>query len=406
MRRLESGARLGLVAWAMVVTMARAVRFPNDFAEAHWLIDYRFGLARRGLAGSAYSLLCWTGLLPRSPGVIAVLAFTVFAALLLAFLAASWRILRSDTDSALSFGAAAIFATSPFVVMTAHFMGYMDHLIVLAAFGGAWAARRGRWWLAGLLATAGVLFHENFLLVGLPLVLAAAGLAPSGPSDRRGRYFRYLPLLLPFVAALALLATQTLILDQAVLRRQITERLASFPFVGGDMNVFVAEWVTTTPWQVLRGQGHAFWRHLRDPNLVRLMLPSALWLALYVGATSARGLRRLRFGVALAVTAAPLVLHALAWDTARIWTYTVVAAFGCAWLSADTATTPPAWAKRALLAAAVLIVLANILAHSPLMDHQVERFTAPMRLFLYAPFLAGAALAAVDGWHADGRRAG
>jgi hypothetical protein len=53
MSRLESRARLGLVAWAMVITMARAVRYPNDFAEAHWLLDYRFGLIRRGLAGSA-----------------------------------------------------------------------------------------------------------------------------------------------------------------------------------------------------------------------------------------------------------------------------------------------------------------------------------------------------------------
>mgnify|MGYP001074915577 CR=1 FL=1 len=56
MGRLESGARLGLVAWAMAVTMARAVRCPNDFAEAHWLVDYRFGFIRRGLAGSLYAL--------------------------------------------------------------------------------------------------------------------------------------------------------------------------------------------------------------------------------------------------------------------------------------------------------------------------------------------------------------
>jgi len=52
MRRLEAGARLSLVGWAMVITMARAVRYPNDFAEAHWLLDYRFGFIKRALAGS------------------------------------------------------------------------------------------------------------------------------------------------------------------------------------------------------------------------------------------------------------------------------------------------------------------------------------------------------------------
>ena len=66
MRGLERWTRLALVAWAMAVTMARAVRYPNDFAEAHWLLDYRFGFIRRGFAGTLLSLASSTGLASRS----------------------------------------------------------------------------------------------------------------------------------------------------------------------------------------------------------------------------------------------------------------------------------------------------------------------------------------------------
>jgi hypothetical protein len=91
-------------------------------------------------------------------------------------------------------------------------------------------------------------------------------------------------------------------------------------------------------------------------------------------------------------------MHAVAWDTARIWTYTIVVAFGCVWLCAEADRPAPAAGRRVLLAAAVPIVMANILASSPLMDGQTERFAASTRLLLYLPFLAGFALAVADGW--------
>ncbi|HOG30045.1 MAG TPA: hypothetical protein PLN93_10225 [Vicinamibacterales bacterium] len=401
MGRLESGARLGLVAWAMAVTMARAVRCPNDFAEAHWLVDYRFGFIRRGLAGSLYALPAEAGLVPQSAAAIAVLSFAIFGALLLLLLAASRRILEADANPALSFSAAAVFATSPYVVMAGHFMGYLDHLVVLVAFAAAWLAARGRARPAAALAAVGVLLHESFLLVGLPLVVAAAALAPLTSMTWRARV---LPLALPVGAALALFLSEALVLNPSVLRQQLTARLAAFPFVAGDMHVFVPEWLTLGSWENLRGQSHAIWRRLGDPNLLRLMAPSALYLAVYA-ARSTRGSRRPSPAALVAfATAAPLLLHLVAWDTARIWAFTIVAAFACAWLVAsaaggdrDVGRTARPRTARLLVAVSALIVVANLLGRSPLMDGEVERFSTPLRLFLYSPFIAGAALAIADG---------
>ncbi len=403
MGRLEAWTRLGLVAWAMAVTMARAIRYPNDFAEAHWLLDYRFGFIKRGLAGSVLSLAAGTGLISPSARSVAVVGVAVFAAFVLLLLWAASRLVSSDADPAALFAVAAVFASSPFVVMTAHFMGYLDHVFLAAALGAAWLARSGRLRGAAAVAACGVLVHESFVLVGLPLVLLGAGVGPA--AGTRSRRQAAWPLLaLPLLAAVALWVSETFLLDRAVLRSQLTARLSAFPFVGGDMNLFVPDWLTTGTLAAWREQRHAFWRHLSDPNLLQLMVPSAALLVLAAAAVSPPGTRSRRGLAVAAAVLAPLLLHAVAWDTARIWTYTIAAGFGGVWLCSVDSRSAAA-GRRWLLAAAVPVIVANVFARSPLMDGEVERFTAQARLLLYLPFLAGAVIALADGWRSRGDRA-
>jgi hypothetical protein len=309
----------------------------------------------------------------------------------------------SDADPGVTFAAAAVFASSPFIVMAAHFMGYLDHLLVVAAFAAAWLARDGRLWTAAAIAAVGVLLHESFVLVGLPLVLLGASLRPAGVG--RFRAAGLVPFALPVCAALALWASEVFVLDRVALRGQLEARLSAFPFVGGDMNLFVPEWLTTDTLATWERQRHAFWRHVSDPNLLRLMAPSAAFLVLATGALAPAGWRGRRALAAAAVVLAPLLLHAVAWDTARIWTYTIVTAFGCLWLSVATDGASCSAARRWLLAAAVPIVVANVVGRSPLMDGEIERFSLATRLLLYLPFFAGAALAMADGWRTRGASA-
>jgi len=135
-----------------------------------------------------------------------------------------------------------------------------------------------------------------------------------------------------------------------------------------------------------------------DPNLLCLMVPPALFLLACSWATAPAGARARRGWVGMLVVALPLLLHATAWDTARIWTYTIVVAFGFAWLHAGQSVEASASVSRLLLAAAAFVLLANVFSRSPLMDREEERFSAAMRLFLYAPFLAGTALVLAEGW--------
>ncbi|MCK7505415.1 MAG: response regulator [Desulfobacterales bacterium] len=73
----------------------------------------------------------------------------------LVLLWAASHLVASDAEPGVALAAAAVFATSPFVVMAAHFAGYLDHLFLAAAFAAAWLARSGRVWCAAALAAVG-----------------------------------------------------------------------------------------------------------------------------------------------------------------------------------------------------------------------------------------------------------
>jgi hypothetical protein len=90
------------------------------------------------------------------------------------------------------------------------------------------------------------------------------------------------------------------------------------------------------------------------------------------------------------VTFAPLLIHAVAWDSPRIWTYVVLGAFGCAWLWYEAMPLKSCTAPSLLGLLAFPALLLNILGHFPLMDGEVARFTNFWRVIFYAPLFIGA----------------
>src|SRR6185436_3901677 len=124
---------------ALAATAARAVRLPNDFAEAHWLLDYRYGFIKRGLAGSVLNLAVRLGL-HVSASTIAWISAVVFAALMAALLAIAGRILMRLEWSGALYLTLAAFTTSPFIVTSAQLLGYLDHLTFLLTLAAVWLA--------------------------------------------------------------------------------------------------------------------------------------------------------------------------------------------------------------------------------------------------------------------------
>jgi len=376
-----------LFAWMLAVTVLRGVRLPNDFAIEHWLIDYRFGLVKRGLVGTILALATGaTGARPTEQlvDVLSVLLFAGFCAALLAVGLRSARQSRWSNDSIL---AVVVFLSSPFIVMSAHLVGYFDNIIILLAMLSIALAVRGKLWWAAAVQALAILVHESAILVGLPGLCLCWFLVDARNREAGRPPLRLAPLLLP--AAAFLLVTMRNSIAPRDVEQSLTAYLATYPFVEKGLHVVrVPHWVTITLLDSYAlHQGHFLERLLSESRL-GAVVPSVAALLAYVFTAFER--RAQTTVLVLGVCLAPQMMHLVAWDTSRIWTYSIVCAFLVLWSYAEIYTdvniAPPRFVRLVCVAALILNAIETI----PLMDGLRDRFELTTRLLLYAPAVAQA----------------
>ncbi len=405
--RIVPFAAIFALIWITGATLARAIRWPNDWAEAHWIITYRFGFIKRALAGSLLELAVPPGQMEMG---IRYVSAALLAALVAALLCLGARLCaRSGWRPVMIFTVAAFFA-SPYVVMSAHLIGYYDQLLVLLAILACACALRGLPELAALLLVAGVFVHENTLVLGLPVAIFAAILRLSprqagaaAPTARRSLALRYaLMAAAPLAAFLLLFAYQRYYVDLATLRPVLKDHIHHFPFVERGRHEMVSKAYTTAFAFYYKTQSPYFRERILDlengvQNGLTLLL---LWTALAQGLRG-RAFAWLHFIAGVALSLVPLALQLIAWDTERIWAFPAATAFIAAWCAWETREPAPGPRRPQTGAAALVlaVVVFNILIHTLLMDRLAERFTDAARMLLYAPALA--ALALVLAYHAN-----
>ncbi|MBI2424296.1 MAG: hypothetical protein HYV27_15800 [Candidatus Hydrogenedentes bacterium] len=385
-------ALFGLV-WACGVTLYRALRWPNDWAEAHWLITYEFGFIKRGLAGTLLNLA-----VPEARLQTAILSVSVFflAALALALVWAGFRLCsRAQWRPAMVF-TVAVFLTSPYIVMSAHLIGYYDHIVILIALFACWCVLRAQPELAALLLAAGVLVHENILVIGLPCVLFAVVLriapplrgVPAPPAAWRTLARYTLVAAAPIAVFLAIFIYQHYYVDNAALRPTLRAHILEYPFVQWSRHNTVSKAFTTSFFFYLKTQSPHIWERLFSlensvQNGVTLLF---LWAAL------AQGLRGrayfwplLLFGLVLSLL--PLSFHLIAWDTSRFWTLPAVAAFMAVWAAWESRAgeAVSSRSEQIIAALALMGVVFNALIRTLLMDLETERLSDAGRILAYAP---------------------
>ena len=386
-RRADGLIALGLL-WAFGVTLLRGLRRPNDWAEAHWLIGYDFGLIKRGLPATL--LRPFTAASPeRAEMAITLVATALTALLCLVLIAVCGSILRRAGFSRNAVVAVAVFATSPFVVMTGHLNGYFDAPIVLLTVLAVTLAWRGRAGWAALALTIGLLVHETIFIIGFPTVIWAALLAnrrdvATGQAAAR----RLAPLLAPLVAFAALFVYQSFAIDAAELESTLITHLESFPFIQYDQEVIVPRAFAKSFVAHFQSQSPRVWGRLFDPGLMLAMLPTvAVWLLFIRQALRAANMPRRLIMAAGLLPFLPLALHLIAWDTARIWSYPIIVALLVGWVACLAAepTRLRAADSRLLTVLGLSTLPLNVFGRVPLMDWRVERFSNWWRAALYAP---------------------
>jgi hypothetical protein len=382
-RRLLIG---GALVWTLAVTALRAARLPNDFATEHWFIDYRFGLVKRGLVGSIVSLA--TAVLRTQPTeqLVAVLSVGIFVLFCVVLLSIGLRILHQSLWSTAAILSVLVFFSSPFVVMSAHLIGYYDNIVIVLGVASLTLLLRGRTWFAAWLQVVAILVHENALLIVFPVFCFGWFLVTTRTrsAGTRGAIW---PIVAPPGTFFALALSQSL--SSRHLEPALTKYLSTYPFIARSIrSVRVPHWITITfleSYSLHQGQ---FLGRILSQSMLGLVLPSTL--AILATAFDAHRIRVASRAAVIVLGAclAPQLMHLVAWDTARIWTYSILDVFLVLWVCAEVV--PTRGESEFAKVGGVIALVLNAAELTPLMDGLRDHFALQTRLLLYTPVLAAA----------------
>lgn len=384
--------------WSFAVTAAKAFRWPNDWAESHWMINYQFGIVKRGLPGALLApLFRVVDPLVYGQSVIRIVAGVWFLALVCTVLYICFRIIRNDHFSITSILISFVFITSPVVVIFAHYNGYYDVLIVcIAALAGLFLLH-DRVLLSAVTLSVGILVHETIFMVGYPSILFMVLLLQSKKASFTrwqslvaAAVKRYWPIfVIPLLVFGALSVFQSLLLDSTELREKWVTELARYSFIENGKHVGVANALTTSFYGYLKDQIKMFIPRLTDISFVIRFGGSVLLVLVVAWRKIKRHPRRLFLMVCLLfITILPLTMHAVAWDMYRIWGYPLVAALLALWgISEIEVCREPADQAEPLwpVIMASMVIVGQIFLPAPIMSGAVERFPNIERVLLYLP---------------------
>src|SRR5262245_34419577 len=383
------------MAWAIVVTTLRAQRLPNDFSKEHWFIDYRFGFVKRGLVGTIVSLATRMAHAQPTERLVNVLSIALFVIFCGVLMVVGLRVVRRSGWSVDAALAVLVFLSSPFLVMSAHLVGYFDDIIILLTILSLAMLAGLHVWAAIAVQIIAILVHENALLIGFPVFALAWWLVGvrARPSPV-GRWPLW-PIVLPPVTFLILALSQSL--APSGREEALTSYLSTYPFIAKSLpEVRVPHWIMITFYDSFRIHRGQFQGRMFSQSLIGLVLPSMAAMLGFVFDANRIRVASAESLIVLGVCLAPQMMHLLAWDTARIWTYAILCAFLVLWMYVEAFPERKPSSQFVRLVCLVALLL-NVIGVTPLMDGLREHFDLNTRLLLYAPMLATAIALATYG---------
>ncbi|MEE9190147.1 MAG: hypothetical protein V3U16_05195, partial [Candidatus Neomarinimicrobiota bacterium] len=187
-----------------------------------------------------------------------------------------------------------------------------------------------------------------------------------------------------------IIINQTLFLDSAIIKNQLTAHLSQFNFVQNSRDIIVPREFTTSFFYYLINESPKFFNRITSLiNVIHIVIPLCILLSYSWYSLRMIVLKRQIFLILIAITLLPLSLHLIAWDTSRIWTYPLVVAILAVWEINEIFPTVGAKERNPLLfcISAIMVVVVQLFISTPLMDSMRDRFTIELRILLYTPSL-------------------
>ncbi|WP_449398674.1 hypothetical protein [Chryseobacterium wanjuense] len=378
-----------LYLYALIFSVLKAVRFPNDWSEAHWMLDYRFGFIKRGLAGEMFG---W--IFEKNEFTILILSGVILFLLyaLIFTIAVKETFKRENSFYRILFFL--IFFLSQYIVFSAHLIGYLDHVIFLLTILVIYLIKQKKILLSSVVAVICILVHEISFFLMLPVSCFAIVVTESGiekfsfknifSADILKKLMVF--LILPFCTAIAVSLYQELNGENYF--SIIFNYLRQIPFITEKAADSVGSAYTKSFTYYFKEEKGNFIQRLffsKATILYGVPILFSLWM-IFKEFKLKQNIQL--FLVLVMVLCIPLLLHAIAYDTYRIWSFPFMILFLGFWiLSSKFTLIKEKTRKLSILEIIFFSISLGLVSLIPnvLMDNEEERFSLIIRLIIIVP---------------------
>jgi len=378
-----------LYSYALIFSAAKAIRFPNSWSKAHWMLDYRFGFIKRGLAGEIFGLF-----FQKNEFNIVLISSVVLAFLyILLVVIAVKETYRNTQDIIRKTVFYLIFFLSQYMVFSAHLIGYLDHIIFLLTILAVQLITHKKILMASLLMAISIFVHEISFFLMFPICFFAVIVneIPNGQFSLKSSFTKGLLkktavfLFLPVIATAGILVYQELYGHDY--HAVLFNYLKNIEFVGNKVAGSVSGAYTGKFSEYFADQGpHFFQRIFRSKASIMDGIP--ILFLLYTVYNIFRKIDIYLFLLLASITLFPLLLHAIAWDTYRIWTFPYMVLFLDFWILSSrfkNQTYPSQKISLFEIIICIISLLLVVFVPNILMDEEVERFSLFEKFLIVLP---------------------
>ncbi|WP_312075894.1 hypothetical protein [Chryseobacterium sp.] len=379
-----------LFLYALFFSVAKTLRLPNDWAKAHWLMDYHFGFIKRGLGGEVLGLF-----FEKTELNIVVLSVVILLTLYFLLLKTAFQTTVKEVNNLKKVLFYQVFFLSQYIVFTAHLIGYLDHLIFLFTFLTIFLILKNKIFYASIIAGVSVLFHEISFFLLIPVSIFAIMVSKNKILDFKyqslfetsflTKFFMF--LIFPIFVLGSLFYFQDL--NSVFTHSAVFNYLKGFKFIkeipadsvsSGFTKSFAYQWKAQSP--------HFFQRVFVSTCTVFYGIPM---LFMFLMILKYFDFKRNFYLIAIIgfISLCPLFLHAIAYDTYRIWSFPFLIMF-LIFMILNLCKFPLNKNSSLHIFDWFLFVISFLLVTfipNHLFDGEAERFSLLLRVFLSVPIV-------------------
>lgn len=381
-----------LYLYALIFSVSKTIRIPNQWAQSHWLLDYRFGFIKRGLAGEIFGFLSEKNTLS-----ITVLSIVILAALYFLLVKIALQETLRNAKSFYRILFFVVFLLSQYMVFSAHLIGYLDHVIFLLTILAVDLITRNKMFLSSLVAVFSIFIHEISVFLMLPVCCFAiiVNQIPEGnflvKNIFSGNILKRLILFLslPFLTALFISFYQEI--SGGDYYAQIFSYLKDSSISENVAGSVCSAYTKSFTYYFKEEHGHFIQRVFISKATIFYGIPILFCLWMIFKEFKLKKNVSL-FVILILITGLPLILHSIAYDTYRIWTFPYMILFLGFWILSlkNNRDNKNEQQKQLSIWETIFFIIAFLfvsLIPTQLFDGETERFSIALKLLLILPVI-------------------